>query len=421
MKVRVPFQGLKGEQWSNLAPAALIFFYAMYLILEVALRTMCGQLGVDYCDYVSAGRVASSRGYPRIYDLQLLNQTEKGLLPPAADPSSIPVDIFPYLPVFVLPFQALGLLSPETGFWLWTGLKIAVLVLYLRFFARSLHLNSGYAHFMLMMFASLPVFQDIFSGQVDVWLMICVGEFMRALMGGRSVRAGLWLGGLLLKPQTLLLLGPFLLLRRSGRVIAGLIISGLLLLLASTALIGPVGIRELAGLWLLYLGGHPSNLVVGMINWRMLGLEIANATNPWLGYGIAGAATMATLVIGIFAWRRPLPPSSPGFVKPLLGILAATTLVAWHSHIFMAMIVIPPLMYLYSTRDLSDKMLSFWVLPPAILYCVSVFVPEALVKLNLHVDHVGTAIYVILGLAQFVVDSCLFWWSVRPAFGEAHG
>jgi hypothetical protein len=113
---KVPFQKIRGEKWLNLALASLLLFYTMYLALEVVLRTMCGQLGVDYCDFISAGTIANRFGYVRMYDLQLLDRVQKGLLPPNAVPSAIPVDIFPYLPIFVLPFQALTSLRPEFSF-----------------------------------------------------------------------------------------------------------------------------------------------------------------------------------------------------------------------------------------------------------------------------------------------------------------
>ena len=72
-----------------------------------------------------------------------------------------------------------------------------------------------------MLLISLPVFLNLFTGQVNVWLVVCVGEFMRASISGREFRSGLWLGGLLLKPQALLLLAAGLLMRRRARILAG--------------------------------------------------------------------------------------------------------------------------------------------------------------------------------------------------------
>ena len=141
IRSHLPFARLKGGAWLNLALASLVAFYVMYLIVEALLRTTCGQLGIDYCDYISAGNIASRFGYSKIYDLVLLDRVQKTLLPAQADPASIPVDIFPYLPVFVLPFQALAAFSPAAGFWTWTGLKVVALVVYLQFFARRLGLQ----------------------------------------------------------------------------------------------------------------------------------------------------------------------------------------------------------------------------------------------------------------------------------------
>ncbi len=416
---KMPFHDMPPEGWQNLALAGLLFFYVAYLLLEVALRTMCGQIGMDYCDYVGAGAVANHYGYVKIYDLGLLDQAEKRLLPPTADPGTIPVNIFPYLPVFVIPFQALALISPEISFWIWTVVKIAAMIFYLRFFARALDLQSVYPRLLLLVFACLPVFQNIFSGQVDVWLMICVGEFLRALVGRHPLRAGIWLGGLLLKPQVLIIIGLILLLQRAARVLAGFAISALGLTVASFALIGPSGTGDLMGLWLLYLRGHPSNLVEGMMNWRMLGMQAETFAGPGIGYATVVAGIIGTLLVCFLAWgRRLIAVSSPAFVRPLLGILAATTLVAWHAHIFTAMILIPPMLYLYAKRILPGKIFAYWALIPATLYFISAFVPEVLQRLSLHVDHIATAIYVVLGTAQFAVNSYLLWWSSRSSFGS---
>ncbi len=305
---RLPLQNMTSREWLNLALAGLILFYAIYMIWQIVLRMMCGQIGVDYCEYVSAGRVANTYGYAGIYNLQLLEQVQRSILSAAGNSSSFAVLPFRYLPVFVLPSQLLSHLSPGSGYWIFTALNVAALFFYLQFFIRSLRLSPAPARLMLMIFACLPVFMNIFDGQMDILLAICVGEFMRAFLGKRSFRAGLWLGGLLLKPQVLILIGVILLLQRSWRILAGLAISSFAFAIASFLLVGQAGLVQMLKVWLSATDSQANVWVEGMMNWRMLGVHLSNVTNPWVGWGIAGAGMLATAAITIFVWRRPFDP-----------------------------------------------------------------------------------------------------------------
>jgi hypothetical protein len=176
---------------------------------------------------------------------------------------------------------------------------------------------------MLMIFASLPVYLSIWGGQIDVWLAICVGEFMRALLSDKPFRAGLWLGGLLLKPQLLVLIGLVFVLQRSLRILAGLATCSAILVISSLALIGPSGMVQMLDLWLIYASGHTSSWIEGMTNWRMLGYHLSAILDPWVGWGIAAAGMLATLVIALFVWRRPFSPTR-AFHRCDLGFYATT-------------------------------------------------------------------------------------------------
>jgi hypothetical protein len=406
-----PFQDMTAEGWQNLALASLLLFYLIYTALQAILHTICGQMGVDYCDYWSAGRVANLYGYVRVYDVQTLEQIQKSILPAAADPSQIAVVPFPYLPVFLLPFQLLSLLSPEIGFWIWNAINITVFFLYIQSFSRRLNQQPAPARLMLLLFASLPVYLDIFSGQVAVWLAVCVGEFMLALVTNKPFRAGLWLGGLLLKPQLLVVIGLALLIQRAIRILAGLAVSSSLLLAASLLLSGTVGLVQMLKLWLTYGNGTASIWLEGMMNWRMLGFHVSALTNSWIGWGITAIGMLGTLVITLYVWRRPLNLRSPAPGIALLGILAASAIVAWHSHIHTAMILIPPIIYLYQAKILPHKALNYWVFLPATLYLVIAFIPEALMKLNISSDAIGRFIYFFIGASEFGVTFYLFWWA----------
>lgn len=407
------FRGMTAEAWQNLALAGLLLFYLVYIALQIILRTMCGQIGVDYCAYWSAGKIANLYGYAQIYDLGNLAQIERSILPAAIDPSRFPVNPMAYLPIFVVPFQLLSWLPPEIGYWVWTIVNLAAFALYLRRFTRRMGQRSLTVRSMLLIFASLPVYLNMFTGQVAVWLAICCGEFMLALVDKKPFRAGLWLGGLLLKPHLLVLIGLVLLLQRSVRVLAGLAVTSSLLLGACLLLTGPLAVIRMLNLWLIQASGsgYSGVWLEGQMNWRMLAFHISALIHPWLGTGTAIIGMLATLIVALYVWRRPFDLRSPSLATALLGILAASAILAWHSHINTGMLLIPPMIYLYQAKILPARAFAWWVFLPALLFVAVTFMPQTLTQLNVFSEATGRLIYFFIGGSEFAVTLYLLWWA----------
>jgi hypothetical protein len=397
---------MTSREWLNLGLAALFLFYVIYITWLMIPQMECWRIGGDYCQYLSGGRLANNYGYSHIYDLWLPVQA-------AANSSPTSVMPFPYLPVFVLPFQLLSKLRPEIGFWTWTALNLAALFLYLRSFARRLNIQPVPDRLLLMIFACLPVYMNVLNGQVNMWLVICVGEFMVAFFSDHPFRAGLWLAGLLLKPQMLILIGLILLLRRSWQILAGLGVSSFAFGILSFLMIGPAGLVQMLKIWLGTANAQAGVWEAGMMNWRMLGVHLSSITNPWIGLGFAIAGVLATLIVALYKWGRPLNPALQSFPVALLGILAATALVTWHAHIHEAVILIPPLVYLYQKKILPQKVLDYWVFLPAFLFLIMVFIPEATAQLGIFSGDIRPFIYFVIGAGEFSVNFYLFWWAVR--------
>jgi hypothetical protein len=403
------------RNWLNLGLAGLLLFYVIFIAWQAIPHKVCIQIGVDYCDYLTAARVANAYGYARVYDFQFLEQAQDEMLTSMGVLARIPALPFRYLPVFLLPFQPFSRLSPETGFWIWTTLNVAALVLYLRFFVRRLQLEPAPVRLLMMILACLPVFMNILTGQVNVWLMICTGEFMRALLDHKSLRAGLWLGGLLLKPQLLILMGMVLLLERAWKTLAGLAGASSALAAFSLLLTGPAGFVQMLGLWLATADRTANVWAEGMMNWRMLGVHLANIAGPWIGWGFAGAGSIVTVAITLLVWRRPFTEDLPSIPIAVAGIMAASDLVAWHAHIHVAMILIPPIVYLYQKKILPEKVLDYWVFLPAFLYMLMVFVPPTMMKVGILPQDSRDAIYFVIGAGEFSANVYLFWWAVAAA------
>jgi hypothetical protein len=326
-----------------------------------------------------------------------------------------------YLPIFVVPFQLLSLLPPATGYWIWTAVNLAAFALYLRHFTRRMGGQSASVRLLLLVLASLPVFLNLFAGQVAVWLAICAGEFLLALSAGKPFRAGLWLGGLLLKPHLLVLIGLVLLLQRSFRTLAGLAVTSSALLAACLLLSGPGAVLRMLDLWLVQGtgSGYSGVWLEGQMNWRMLAFHLSAFADARLGTAIVVVGMLATLVITLYVWRRPLDLGGSSPAIAVLGIMAATALLAWHSHINTAMLLIPPIIYLAQAKILPSRALAWWVFLPASLFVGVTFMPQVLGRLNLFSDAAARLIYFFIGGAEFAVTLYLFWWSAS-VYASAH-
>ncbi len=397
--------------WLNIGMAGLAVFYAAQVMLDISWNNVCANLGIDYCAFWSAGRAANLYGYASAYDPGILSGLQSANLPATAQ--GLAVSPVAYLPVFLLPFQILALFPPTVGFWIWTAVNGVCFAAYLRFFNARLSGSPLPNRLLILLSLSLPVYWNFLDGQVNVWLMICLGEFARHAFAGQRFRSGLWLGGLLLKPQALILLVLALLLQRSIRMVAGLAASAAALLAGSVALVGANGAAAVLQVWLGFAQGIPANDVELMMNWRMLGLHLSNWFSPVLGWGLAALGIAVTVVAALYLWRVRLQGSSTSFAFALLGTLAATSMVAWHSNIHMAMILIPPmLMLLQQKQALKQAAFNGWVLIPASAYILA-YILAALAKVNVLPPSMGAFLDFLRGASEFGVNAWILVLALR--------
>jgi hypothetical protein len=419
-KRRRLFQNLGAQGWQNLALAGLLAFYLAQFGLEFYNNNLYNPIGSDFLAFWSAGYIANTLGYENIYDLSILKRVEEQIFPAPIDPTQefFPIPA-PFLSIFILPFKAFALFPPKISFWLWTVFNLSALILYLRFFTKEIVPESKTNRLLFLFMLSYPVYLNLYWGQINVWLVICVGEFMRAALRGKALYSGLWLGGLLLKPQILILIIPVLLLKRAWEILAGFGFASGILLVISIILSGLSSLDDLASLWINYASGLPTNAPESMMNWRMLGLQLSAFTNPTIGWGIA---TIFMLIImglwlRLFLLLKPYPVSSPKTAILILGTFAATNLITWHSHLHMMILMLPILIYLVTQNLLPYRQVLFFVFAPPIMLMV-IFILGLLVIFGL-IPIFGHG-WLIISLVGLIINLSLLVWASKQIYPNAH-
>jgi len=393
---------------------ALVFGVGcFFLILVASLVQMFGLFtstaGDDYRGYRATAEVIHTQPFARVYDGDALREAQRSMVYDYSHPdlrAGYVTQGAPYLPVFLALLEPLALFAPVPGFVVWTAINLAALAGYLWWFARRSGSLVEVSIIPALIF-SFPAVDTLRWGQVSVWLMIFFGEFFRHSVQGAGFRAGLWLGGLLLKPQILILMLPGLLITRQWRCLAGFAASSLVLLLASLAIGGVDSFMALSRI-IFSLSGDPSAARPQyMMNWRALGIGLSDYVSPDLVWPLIVAATIATAAAGLWLWRTPSIRTRKSLAIVLLGVYAATSCVSWHAHDHMALPIVVPLLYLSLDRILPYKVLVVWLLAP-----------YATVLLRFALGNIGDA-----GL--LIAHLYIIWWSFaalnRMASGETTG
>lgn len=403
---------MKPGAWVNLAIVAAVTFYIIQIVIFIFAGNICQNYAFDFCAFWSVGKVSNEIGLVKVYDINLLKEYQKEIYLYEHNEyinfNPCPV---PYLPIFLIPFRLLALLDHKLSFIIWTLLNILIFILYLRFFTRNISGQSLSWRLLLLFMLTLPVFVNFQEGQVNVLLMIFGGEFIRTYLENKPRLAGLWLAGWLLKPQLLILIIPFLLLRRSIKVLIGFFISSLTVLLISFSLINVDGLIALKNLLFDYSQGIPTNNIAAMMNWRMLGWHISTISSSALGWvtTIIGALITTCLISFILInWEKANQTKK---IIGFMGIFAATCAITWHSHLHMAMILIPPMIYLLIKNQIDKRILFTWVFTPICFqffgYLIAYFLQS-----NGNLINSFQTLNLMRGLPGLLVNLLLLGWTI---------
>ncbi len=356
----------KGKQyWQNLGLAAVLGFYLALVASSFSQTRFFEYWGGDYRAFWSAGRIALTEGFDKVYDLARMEAYQREILFLSPSQEFFPAP-FVYLPVFILPFMLFALLPASLSYLMWTLVNIASLIGYIYLFQRRLG-GTASKRLEIILLLSFAVFQNFAWGQVNVWLVVAVGEFLLAMLRNQHLKAGIFLAGLWLKPQLLVLIVPFLMVERRLRILMGFSLASIILLLLSSSLSGIAGLSLLIDLWTNYSVGIPTNLPEKMMNWRMIALNLDNLLPTFMSYAFAATGMAITAAFAARLWLKNSLACSAQLGLKLLGTFAASLTIAWHAHEHMAMILLPFFLYLRRVYDDIEEICFFWATLPALI------------------------------------------------------
>lgn len=384
-------QRLTRLNWKLIIVFAVAIFYAGLFVIEVRDGKSPIHYGGDYLAFWSAGKLADDQGYTEIYNLEKLRDVQsetlkiKGFLTESDSLSFFTLPA-PYLSFFLLPFGLLSRMDVSSSYWVWVILNLLVVIGYLIFFILKSRLQenglSSNFYLLALVLVSFPLFDNLINGQLNAFLMVCTGEFVRNTLCKKPVLSGVWLAGLLLKPQLLILVVPILLIKHCWKILLGFIISSGFVLSFSAAISGFNGTMALFKLW---TGWGESNAVtapMAMINWRMISALINELTSSSLGWVTAGLGIAATLVLVYFIVKNMPRQDNPRWVLGILGLFAATIVTTWHSHHHMALVLIPLLFYVTAKIILPEIILLLWVMLPPLIWVTALIVGQTGIDVN---------------------------------------
>lgn len=386
------------RRWLDILWLVLMGFILVYGLNLYRSGWLCAYMGTDFRGYYASAQIARQQGFAAVYDPQVQAEYQAALphrCPDPAYPQPMPRVSMPYLSLFVPLFIPLTVLDFTASYFFWVVFNLAALGIYLLRFMRALG-ERVRAFELLQWVICLPVISNLFLGQMNVWLVICIGEFALWYGRGGRLRSGLWLGGMLLKPHTLVLLLPGLALGRSWKALLGFTLGFLVVLGVSVLLAGPQGLAANARL-IYEFAGPLIQTAPSMMNYRALALQLSHHLPAWVVWGTGMFAAILAVIAVLKNWLRRPAGSSTCFARLLLITFAGTFAISWHSHFYLLMLLIPFLMFLDRKQALPLYIWSLWLFGPPLLYGLASLLQPDLVR-NL------------FGLGMLVLNQLLLAW-----------
>jgi hypothetical protein len=333
--------------------AVLVIINITQIIINAGIWLMAGRQGLfitaDFTNYYTGFKMVMNGDGSRLYDLGLQASYQQKILGNIIFSGGL----LPYVnpPFIAVLFSPLALIPISTAFYVWMigelGLLIWLIIL----------INKLFEHWakqerlilIVVILAFWPLTITFMQWQFSLFLLISVLQTYRALRLSKPFAAGFWLSLLIIKPQTLPLIGLMSLNKRFWRVALATAFSCLSIVILSSALLG-------ASTWLHYIQvlqtmmnnfgkmGFFSNFQYtfrGILT-NILGYSQANTINM-IGIGVfIGGAVIVWLL-----WLNGPAPDSERFKLYFTFTILLSTFLSLHLYPHDDLILVLPAVLFY--------------------------------------------------------------------------
>ena len=116
-----------------------------------------------------------------------------------------------------------------------------------------------------------------------------------------------------------------------------------------------------------------------------------------MGWIVILVGTLLTVGVTVYVFRTSSSQDPAKVAVFYLGIFAATGAVTWHAHVHMAIVLIPPMIFLLTNKRFNQHLFTVWVFVP-------IFVQFILIIIIPFIDLESSAFSIIEGLRGFILN-----------------
>jgi hypothetical protein len=347
-------------KFSILIPVSLFIGFLVFVTWNYLHRGLFEYIGIDYRLWYASGQIARNYGFNQIYDSALQSHYQSQLFTLFSTPSNWSMPFWPLplpnLSIFILPMLLLTFINPIPGFLLWTIINILGSLVYIWQFLKRIDYSPS-NKWLLSVIISLPFLLNILFGQNNLILLIALGESLIQIRKENDLNAGLFLGFMVLKPQTLLLIVPALLISRKYKIFLGTLYTSCGLILLSILLSGKqaiLGPYQVITSW-------PTILADSGVNLLTLSQNISKFSPGYLPIIITALSVFATIyfVVKYFSFQHWKFQSAHIEVDFLI-LYIATCLISPHANIHMLLPQVILLLAALHYGYLTNRELLLW-------------------------------------------------------------
>ena len=339
---------VSSRRWLLSAGIAInVVFWIIRVAVEWSALGMFYVVGVDWSRFWGAARAFVVAGPSSGYDLNAIAHfMQPFLLYYSDDISSVALKVgpAPYPPIFLALFAPFTIPPPQIGFLLWTIANLLLAIPVARSLAGYFPLDQRRSVTTLLLLF-FPFVMALFVGQMVIILLFAFWKAYGALERGDDFRAGIWLGLLVIKPQYAVVLLAVLLFKRRFWAIGGSVVTGFAVLLSSLLVGGVAGIVAYVRMILVDYPNYSGGLAIdpqSMISWRALVLNLIPNVGKIEGLVLTALLSIVSLAMLAVIWRGAWNPRSPRFANQMFATMIVTLLVAYHSQVHGAVLLMVP-------------------------------------------------------------------------------